>query len=624
MANYSIVLNLRGSAVNNSKKLADNLERADKAAKSLKGNLQNMPKVPTGGGGGYRSQYGSSVGGYVNVATSFSTQSGLGSVYKFAGKANVYLAMIDAALRGAAKAVTTFAKINVVAYTGGAQLLKKGADFLVSSQFGEGIRLAQRRQQARLGFGEDYEEAQRRADLLAASYGLNPSDVVASMNVLTGMKVNGRKISTAQAERLTQVGGLIAQHSGMSFDTVMINIQQMMSQAVPSMRDIRQLLTHAPILGRYALQEMKKRGIKGMTAMEYLKADKAGLMAVFERYLSENPSLLAMRARGIVQQANTGFYAELTHVPEWLRLADRYSETMGVLAEAMKSLISAAVDSPALSTSLDALIEFLRSAPTLITALTSNLDSLLVSFGDFLPTSESGFIEAAQVRTAKRFALKSWVEKNYEAIAPHYETLGLQKNASRAEIIEAAYSKILSKGALDDFLTPKTFTNVYVDDYRLPMWQYTSEGKVEHWNAAAKGVMNHSFRVEGGAMIQRETYAKRHKDFIPFGEEVQSIAGVTPNTEAIWTAISFVPKGVERLGSLAGDSQQGEAISGYGADRKSLVINFNAPIVEWDSTINTDDPDDVVSAVSETIEGAATRAIQIALLGATGTMSSRF
>jgi hypothetical protein len=68
----------------------------------------------------------------------------------------------------------------------------------------------------------------------------------------------------------------------------------------------------------------------------------------------------------------------------------------------------------------------------------------------------------------------------------------------------------------------------------------------------------------------------------------------------------------------------GETIGGYARDRKALVINFNAPIVEWDSTINAEDPQDVVNTVSETIEGAASRAIQIALLGATGKMGTRF
>ena len=73
-----------------------------------------------------------------------------------------------------------------------------------------------------------------------------------------------------------------------------------------------------------------------------------------------------------------------------------------------------------------------------------------------------------------------------------------------------------------------------------------------------------------------------------------------------------------------GGNGDGSDISGFGRDRKALTINFNAPIVDWDSNITTGDPQDVVNEVSETIEGAASRAIQIALLGASQKMTTRF
>ena len=616
MANYSIVLNLRGSAVTNSKKLADNLERADKAAKSLKGNLQGMPNVPTGGrggyyggGGGHRPSYGSSMGnGAVSAVTSFSTQSGLGTVFRFAGKLNTALAIADTLFRTAAQAVKIGAKFNIMAYIGGAQLLKKGADILTSSQMGEGIRLLQRRQQARLGFGADYAEAQERADLLAASYGLDPSNVIASMNVLAGMKVGGRKISTAQAERLTQVGGLIAQQSGMSFETVMINIQQMMSQAVPSMRDIRQLLTHAPILGRYALQEMEKKGITGMTAMEYLKADKGGLMAVFERYLSENPAILSMRARGIVQRAQTGFYATLAENPSWLGVADRYSEVMSSLAEGVSKIVTALGNATSINTSINSFLELLNDAPTLIDTFASKLDGWLVSAGELLGVDLRGYKERAQVRTESEEQVRKYVT----ALLPSFrafESLTGIKNPSNEVLIRTIMSELSkAKGGISSFISYEPFEKDL---------KYTVYG------------MGGSSTLQTIPIEQQRLGFKRRYGYSPdfmFSSAIDSYVGGNIRKDAM---IKFLSDRMARYRTATTlttglTEQTGEAISGYGSDRKSLIINFNAPIVEWDSTINADDPQDVVNTVTETIEGAASRAIQIALLGATGTMSSRF
>lgn len=619
MANYSIVLNLRGSAVTNSKKLADNLERADKAAKSLKGNLQGMPNVPTGGRGGFggvgggRPTYGSSMGnGLVSAVTSFSTQSGLGTVFRFAGKLNTALAIADALFRTTAQAVKIGAKFNIMAYTGGAQLLNKGAQILTSSQMGEGIRLLQRRQQARLGFGAGYAEAQERADSLAASYGLDPSNVIASMNVLAGMKVGGRKISTAQAERLTQVGGLIAQQSGMSFETVMINIQQMMSQAVPSMRDIRQLLTHAPILGRYALQEMEKKGITGMTAMEYLKADKGGLMAVFERYLAENPALLSMQARGVAQRARTGFYATLSENNTWLGIADKFAEVSGVTAESLSKILTTLAESDAVRNSINSFITVMEDAPDLISRVVNGLDNFIVKLQDlseWLPWLGARG-EKGQVRSESEKAVEAYVRKNIADFGGYAEGLNML-NRSDEELVLKILSTLRGGGKnLADYVTTVAYNP------NLTETSYAGHGR------------------GGGARIkvpfdkQQDRFTRRNildPTAFTFSSVVDTQLGGFVNESLIHDRLMAASRPSADLYGLGADgASSGEAISGYGSDRKSLVINFNAPIVEWDSTINADDPQDVVNTVTETIEGAASRAIQIALLGATGTMSSRY
>jgi hypothetical protein len=74
-------------------------------------------------------------------------------------------------------------------------------------------------------------------------------------------------------------------------------------------------------------------------------------------------------------------------------------------------------------------------------------------------------------------------------------------------------------------------------------------------------------------------------------------------------------------GLSAGGGVTGDDIKGYNRDRRSLEIHFHDAIVEWNSTINTDNPEEVVQEVSSTIEDATSRAIQIAILGASQKMN---
>lgn len=610
MASYSIVLNLTGNAVSNSKTLADNLERADRAAKSLKKSLTGV-RVPTGGTGSGRPSYGSTFGN-VSAVTSFSTQSGLGTVFRFAGSLNVALAVIDSVVRAATKAVKIVGKANLLAYTGGFQLLNKGADILLSSQMGEGIRLLQRRQQARLGFKDDFAQAQERAYTLAASYGFDPSNVLASMNVLTGMRVGDKRLTAAHAERLTQVGGLIAQQSGMGFETVMINLQQIMAQAVPSMRDIRQLLTHAPILGRYALDEMAKRGITGMTAMEYMKADKGALMTVLERYLSENPAILSMKARGMVQRSKTEFYATLAENPAWLTVAGKYTRVMKDMSTAFSSMLTALADSQAIRTSIHLLTNFLKDAPSLMQRFAGTANKVLIKAFEILGFPVNNYKEDAQVQAATEGFLSEEIRKNVKKFRPFVKQLGLTKTATDEDIVRSVAEFAEAQG-LQNFahlLERDPLVNSRTREISLPFYTYRRTTPVVETLSEE--------RERRAKELGSSTYM--------FGNEVQSYVGATIDLKGLISSIKNkkLPSTAPLTGLVGGEGLTGEDISGFGRDRKSLTINFNAPIVEWDSTINADDPQDVVNTVSETIEGAATRAIQIALLGATGKMDTRF
>lgn len=496
---------------------------------------------------------------------------------------------------------------------GGGRLLTFGANTLASAQMSEGIRLLQRRQQARIGFGPQHARAQRRADLLAISHGLNPADVVASMNVLTGLRIGKSKLNLGQAEHLTQAGGLIAQQAGLPFETVMVNLQQMLAQTGKVARDVRQLLTHAPIIGRYATQLMEERGIKGMTHVEYLN-DKSVLFDVLQRYIDENPSIGAMRGQGIVRMAQTEFYSNLATNPKWLEVANKYSGMLKEIGSAAYELVTAFTDSTTINASIRAFIAMLKDIPGAIDKVAAKFDAWLGPIARFFGLDWDGYKEQGFIEAEREKAIKGHVSANLD----QYRAYGLRElgksKATDAEIIAAVVEGLrrespdFSKFVTEHLYNPSATTIYEMGTSAVPSRSKTILQTTPLTLAEQKALYTGDYTFS--SVVTSKTGGMLNKGAIS-----QYIA--RPTEEAVPPPLTGAD--VQGATGLAG-----ETIGGYARDRKALVINFNAPIVEWDSTINAEDPQDVVNTVSETIEGATSRAIQIALLGATGKMGTRF
>ena len=77
-------------------------------------------------------------------------------------------------------------------------------------------------------------------------------------------------------------------------------------------------------------------------------------------------------------------------------------------------------------------------------------------------------------------------------------------------------------------------------------------------------------------------------------------------------------------GGASGGTGTEDDLRGFSRDRRSLVINFNDKLVEWNSTITTDDPQEVMDDVSQNINALVSAAIQKSLLSATNSMNSRW
>lgn len=512
------------------------------------------------------------------------------------------------------------AKLNLGFTMFGPKLLSSAANFIAGPKFEAGVALLQRREQAKRGFGAQYAEAQKQADLLAVSYGLNPANVVSSLNVLTGMRVGSKRITAGHAARIVQAGGLISQQGGVSFDTVMLNLQQLMAQDQLHSRDIKQLLTHAPILGRYAIDEMEKKGIVGLTAQDYFKEDKGALLSVLERFLHETPGLVATRARGVAQQAQVGFFAKLAENPTWLTVADKYAHMMQVFGEALSKGLTSLASSDAIRTSINSFITLVDRLPQALEEVQPVLDKWIKK----LYRAAGLSFKDSKAQTLIMTEQEKWVEatlaQNIPTLRESLAAAGFIVPDEGPAVAALAASAIGLMGGSSKYVTTH-YPLSEISGYKLqeavkhfPEYFKGPLGGFYYHGTGRESFMYASLRERNTPGLFLSEDYKRTKYLagtVDFQKILKDIAGLTPEQKTL-------------LGFGDSESVDGTSISGYGRDRKALTINFNAPIVEWDSTINTDDPNEVVQEVSTNIEGAASRAIQIALLGATGKMTTRW
>jgi hypothetical protein len=512
-----------------------------------------------------------------------------------------------------AKAYTT---ANAAFYMFGPKLLATAGNFLAGPQAEAGIALLQRRAQAEKGFGKEYARAQRQADLLAASYGLNPTDVIASLNVLTGMRVGNKRLQLGHAMSLVQAGGLIAQQGGVSYENVMLNLQQLMAQDQLNSRDIKQLLTHAPILGRYAIDEMEKKGITGQTAQEYFKGDKGALLSVLERYLSEMPAILSTRARGIAHQAQLGFYASVLENPAWLSIADKYAQMIGTVGKAINKALTGLTESKSIQASVNAfiaLLDHLTNSETVVEKLAKHLDHFVEEAYKLAGYAPGDVKKASTSMGEKTEWVTYMLGRNVPALRTILAQQGVVVPKSDKEVVSLVSSMLnLASNASNFVVTSNTFGPA-------PLSQKPGDRQLVYRTDKATGIRYAGY--PGYPYVGPYRFA--------FASEDPGITGYKfgqVDMSKVYAGLSSLSPEQLALAGFSGSQSgaDGTSMAGYGRDRKALTINFNAPIVEWDSTINTDDPNEVVQEVSASIEGAASRAIQIALLGATGKMNTRW
>lgn len=690
MAGYNIVLNLGGNAVSNSERLATNLAAAAANATTLASALRSVgaayrsipnrrftvpsaprqsrpyarplrtasrpaPARPYAQGAPYTRHrstriaswgYGFSLGGFNARLSSVLQPDENGMLFgmdagrlmrgvNVAGIAGNIMTSIGRALFKATK-MATFSGPMIA---GG--VMTAALRVLQSDWFTEGVKLISRRHQTREGMGPQYEQTLRNADIISAAYGLDRSTTLSSINVLAGLGVgaNNRKITLGEATGLTKVGGLIAQHAGVSFERVMTNIQQLLVTTAPNMRDIRELLNQAPILGKYALKEMEEQGLKGVDVRTYLK-DQGALLSVLKRYELSNASNAGMRARGMINMASQDAAALIaSNNPFWSYIGNAGSGMIKALATSANKFMSMLVDNRSflnMVKSLEMTIDMMGDkGVTLVDKLITLVDRIAAYFKIEL-VDEQAVKAAVDREQALRAAMNDPSTRNEAYQSWLKQGVYTSKTeAGRREEFSRVYEQVAEQAARDEkMLSLVQAKNDLRGIESVPWHDRLMRGFLGTiWEVSAKNKAN-IYRSQREALHAPDsvfTYLA-YPDTLPNNMTTTQAASsmLTVERNAL---LKEMNSRIERLNSVEGldpskfnlgSAAEGKDLTGFNRDRRALEIHFHDKLVEWNSTIKTDDPQQVVNEVADTMDQLVAAAIQQALLGSTDKMATRF
>jgi hypothetical protein len=512
---------------------------------------------------------------------------------------------------------------------------------LQSDWFAEGAKLISRRHQTREGMGPQYEQTLRNADIISAAYGLDRSTTLSSINVLAGLGVgaNNRKITLGEATGLTKVGGLIAQHAGVSFERVMTNIQQLLVTTAPNMRDIRELLNQAPILGKYALKEMEEQGLKGVDVRTYLK-DQGALLSVLKRYELSNASNAGMRARGMINMASQDAAALIaSNNPFWSYIGNAGSGMIKALATSANKFMSMLVDNRSflnMVKSLEMTIDMMGDkGVTLVDKLITLVDRIAAYFKIEL-VDEQAVKAAVDREQALRAAMNDPSTRNKAYQSWLKQGVYTSKTeAGRREEFSRVYEQVAEQAARDEkMLSLVQAKNDLRGIESVPWRDRLMRGFLGTiWEVSAKNKAN-IYRSQREALHAPDsvfTYLA-YPDTLPNNMTTTQAASSMLTVERN-VLLKEMNSRIERLNSVEGldpskfnlgSAAGGKDLTGFNRDRQALEIHFHDKLVEWNSTIKTDDPQQVVNEVADTMDQLVAAAIQQALLGSTDKMATRF
>lgn len=480
-----------------------------------------------------------------------------------------------------------------------------GTRMLNSNNMAEAASNLMQMRMAEKGLGGNYQATLNRATQLAAEYGFSRVGMLNAMNMFTGLNVDGKKLTPEEASHLAEVVGKIAHVGGLSFERVNVNLQQLLGQAVPSIRDIRELVGQAPFIGKLAMNMMEERGVQG-DYRDWLK-NKSNLRSVLDEFNELVESHPVMKARGQIALAKENFWMRIADdlSPYWDKIAQANEKLYSWLGDKIVSWVSN-IDVDAVGVKLDSFIKELDKFANAIGYIAKGIGATVefLTLGiyktwKFNPKTGSVFREWGISTSDAADEDTNWANKTATAKAYNDEIKNIVKRF-------ALSAKIMGK----DFDETKALELLLSDDFRK---NFTSN------------LSNFTFKPTAYGL---KWWANLIPDFLP---QYKGLA--LDKDDPIAYAPTLSKEGLKVLSDILNDQitgQQLAALFGGAADAdaqqlsdlskgsKSIFINFNKEIVDMDINIaSVENIDELGRKLEPKIEEVVVRGLTIALNNAT-------
>ena len=503
---------------------------------------------------------------------------------------------------------------------------------LNSSSMTDAISNRMQMDMARRGLGSGYTSALSDATRMAAEYGYSRAGMLSMINTVSGFEIGGTQIATQIARQV----GKVAQIGGRPYDIVGLNMQQLLAADKPNMRDVRELIHAAPILNRYANEAMQRRGVTGTSPYNYLQ-DRANMLRALHRLDTELQPPSAAAARGQIALAKENF---------WINLAgmDKLWESVGRAGENMFDRISARLDvwynsfdPNMLYHIFDEFVDGVEDAVSALTTLSDWILNLSDIIGLFNPWSW-GDKSRWDLRYEKSAKQSEYTERRKAAtylseelgkryVEEYLSTPAARKAWGLDEGTEENRAANL-KDARDILL--KNFTTTFTPKVREGLEEYPGHLPAENGQPQyATGLLKYNYtpyEANNGFSLFNFLKTGNSRDVTTVTKGELSTQPVTfrtnpaLNDREVNENFNRVTKIYSEGGGASGkDTKKIEDLT---KGSKSLIINFNAPIVQMPTQINTNaTPESIMQTISKQIEEVTIRGLQIAFNNSTRTLN---
>ena len=499
-----------------------------------------------------------------------------------------------------------------------------GNRLLNSEQLGNAASNLMQMRMAQIGLGGEYAGALKQATGIAAEYGYSRAGIISAINMFRGLDIGGgNRITTAQASQLAKIIGKISHTGNAPYERVSLNLQQLLGQNVPSGRDIRELITAAPLIGKLAQQSMFRNTGSVGNIQEYLK-DKGRLLEVlaeFDKMVESNPYL---QARGTVAMAKENFFMGIVsgNAQNWQKIAAGVSRFF----EELQPLATSMIDGIA---SMSGNIANIDVATQVITKWGSKLLELMGVSTDYIKMiqgldPDSKVVEDVRFNEQTGQLEKVAVTKDPFVSAKTYA----QKRIEAYNKMQAYQKQLISRANVEQILGRP------LQDKEFPLLEAMQSNRSQFISETTRSGGRKLFtynRWAPGLTIpyMRELSQKYGIEFVPGSLSGRrgvspsyyspvTVTGYSLNRSAIADYFSNAGANLDRVMAQTTDSATRD-LENISRGSRALVINFNKEIVSMPINIDSvSDGTDLGARLMNLLRANIVEGLNVALNNATG------